>query len=192
MKKLGLLSLLVLSACSSSGPKYKVDDSLVEALPVAQQQRISRIGLGREDAKEQREKALAFQGKAYDALDRAKEDFKNAKKGLALAEAQVDAAEARQELQDANVRLAKEQTDAAEQNLKLSLINFELEKAKAVQATGAKSSVEIGLVQFEKESYDAQRQLTEINLRTVKQQERVSSLEKELTEKTEKVQDLRD
>ena len=105
---------------------------------------------------------------------------------------QVDAAEARQELQEANVRLAKEQTDAAEQNLKLSLINFELEKAKAVQATGAKSSVEIGLVQFEKESYDAQRQLTEINLRTVKQQERVSSLEKELTEKTEKVQDLRD
>lgn len=191
MKQLGLLAVLILSACSS-GPKYKVDESLVEALPEAQQQKISRIGLAREDAKEQREKALAFQGKAYDALDRAKEDFKNAKKGLALAEAQVDAAEARQELEEANVRLAKEHTEAAEQNVKLSLINFELEKAKAVHASGSKSPLEVGLVQFEKESYDAQKRLTEINLRTMKQQERVSSLEKELAEKVEKVKDLRD
>lgn len=190
MKTLGLALVLVLGACSS-GPKHTVDNSLVEALPVAQQQKISRIGLAREDAQEQRTTAQAAQKRASEALKGAEEDFQNAKKSLKLAQAQVAAAETRQDLQEANVRLAKEQTDAAEQNLKLSAINWELEKAKAVQANGLKSPAEIGLSQFEQDSYEAQKKLTETNLRTVKYQETVSKLEKDLAEKAERVQALR-
>jgi len=182
---------LLVTACSSS-PVLKVDNELVEKLPEAQQQRISRLGLGREDAKEQKEKALRMESQANDAFDKAKQDRKNAELALERAKAAVDAAETRQELEEANVQLARAMTSAAEQNLSLSLLNFELEKAKAVQASGLQSPAEIGLVQFEKESYESQKKLTETNLRTVEYQNKIAKLTEELREKQERVRDLQD
>lgn len=180
---------LFLVACSSS--ELKVDNALVEKLPEAQQQRISRIGLSREDAKEQKDKAVQLQADANVAFENAKKARETAKRRLELAEATLEAAETKQELEEANVQLAKEMTSAADQNLKLSMLNFEIEKAKAVQSSGLKSPAEIGLIQFEKESYEAQKRLTETNLRSVEYQQKVSRLSQEYREKQEKVEDLK-
>ena len=183
-------SFLALSACSS-GPSLRVDSELVEKLPQAQQNKISRIGLAREDAKEQREKAARSETEAKDALNLAKQDRERAEKRLELAKAAMEAADAKEDLAEANVLLAKEMTSAADQNLQLSMLNYEIEKAKAVQAQGLKSPAEIGLLQFEKESYQAQKKLTETNLRTVTYQNKVSKLAKEYREKQEKVEELK-
>lgn len=184
-----MVASLCLSACSSS--QLKVDNELVEKLPVAQQQRISRIGLSREDAKEQQDRAQKFESDAKDSYEKSKQNRKTAEKSLELAKANLDAAESKQEFEEANVKLARENASAAEQNLMLTMLNFEIEKAKAVQSSGLKSPAEIGLIQFETESYEAQKRLTETNLRSVELQTKVAKLSKELREKQKKVENLK-
>jgi len=184
MKKVTVLGLAALCLAGCSSNELKVDNDLVEQLPVAQQQRISRLGLSREDAKEQQDKAQA-------TLDQAKQNRKTAERSLELAKASLEAAEAKQELEEANVKLAEQMKSASEQNLKLSMLNFEIEKAKAVSASGLKSPAEIGLTQFEKESFEAQKRLTETNLRGVEYQNKVTKLSNELREKQEKVESLK-
>ncbi len=191
MKKIIVYVLTALSLVACSSSELKVDSELVEQLPEAQRQRISRMGLSREDAVEQKNKAVKFQTDANVAFDQAKENRKTAERSLELAKANLEAAESKQELEEANVQLAKEMTSAAEQNLKLSVLNHEIEKAKAVQSAGLKSPAEIGLIQFEKESFEAQKRLTETNLRSVEYQSKAAKLSKEYREKQEKVEELK-
>ncbi len=188
MKKTIVTAVALLAGCSSSGPQHRVEEELVYRLPEIQQQKIARIGLMREDAQEQKEKALKNQGSANDALDMANKKAKAAGKNVEAARAVLEAAEARQDLEKAKVQLAEAATKAAEQNMKLSLVNYELEKARAVHGQGLKSSQDIGLIQFEQESYETQKALTETNLRTVEYQQRVTRLEKEWAEKNAEVQ----
>ena len=85
MKKTLFMAVALLAGCSASGPVYKVDEALVYRLPEIQQQKIARIGLMREDAKEQKDKAVQRQSAAKESLDTAYKKTKAAEKNLDAA-----------------------------------------------------------------------------------------------------------
>lgn len=202
MRKLGMLVML-LAGCAS-GPKYKIDESVLAQIPTAEKQMVMAAQQEQNIAKDEQRKAEADLAQVERELDIADNEYKSSKLALDSAELSRKSADAsgdvnRKAQADRDLRIAemgkkasnakvdwlakkrkwiKASRDAAENHMAASDAKYELEKAKLAQSKGIKPSDDFNVMNFEVESLDKGKRYSESRLDAEKMRADVDDLER--------------
>jgi hypothetical protein len=202
MRELGLL--LMLAAGCASGPKYKIDESVLAQIPTSEKGAVMQAQQEQNIAKDEQRKADADLSQVDRELDIAENEFKSSKLAVDSAELSKKNAEATGDMNrksqaehelkvaemgkkagDAKVdwlskrkKWIKAERDAAEEHVLATDAKYELEKAKLAQMKGIKPSDDFNVMNFEVESLEKMKKYSEAKLDADKMKADVDNLER--------------
>lgn len=197
------IALLAAGGCSS-GPKYKIDDSVFAQIPVQEKQGMMMAEQERSIAKQEYQKAEADLKQVSRELDIAENEYKMAKLGVENAESSKKLAEqtgdvnrknsaerdlrvsemgkkagqAKVDWLERKKKLIKREREAAEAHQKSADAKYELEKARLAQMRGIKPSEDFNVATFETQAMERDKDFTEARLDAEKLRPEVDSLER--------------
>ena len=183
------VGVFLLAACSS-GPKYKIDDSVLAQIPLAEKQMMMAAQQEQTYAKEEVRKADADYKQADRELDIAENEYKSSKlqvdsaelskksadasgdvnkkaqadRDLHLAELGKKAADAKVDFLAKKRKWMKSNLNAAEVHVQAADAKYELEKARLAQSKGIKPSNDFNVMTFETESLEKNKKYSEEKL----------------------------
>lgn len=217
MRKFSILVLTFgLGACSS-GPKYKIDDSVLASVPVADKAGVLSAQNEQNQAQAEVTKAKADLESAERDLDIAENEYKAAKLNLDtaklnqkaadesgdvnrknsaardvhVADMGVQAADAKVDWLEKKVKWQKYTRDAAEAHTQSSAAKYELEKAKLAAAKNIKPSDDFNVMNFESESLDKQKRYSDSEMEADRLKPDVDGLERKYTALSQQYNDLK-
>jgi len=202
MRELGLLCMMLIGC--SSGPKYKIDDSVLAQIPTAEKQMVMAAQQEQNVAKDELLKAKADLSQVDRELDIAENEYKASKLGVDSAELSKKSAEASGDVNqkgkaDRDLRVAelgkktgdakvdflsrkkkwmKATLEAAEIHAQAADSKVELEKAKLAQSKGIKPSDDFNVMNFETETLEKSKKYSEAKLDADKMKASVDDLER--------------
>jgi hypothetical protein len=197
------VATLAVAGCSS-GPKYKIDDSVFAQIPINEKQGLLQAEQEKSIARQEHQKAEADLKQIERELDIAENEYKMAKLGVENAESSKKLAEqsgdvnrknaAERDLRVAEMgkkaaqskvdwlekkrKWAKACREAAEEHQHAADAKYELEKARLAQQKGIKPSEDFNVANFETEAMEKDKKYTEARLDAEKLRPEVDSLER--------------
>lgn len=217
MRKLSLALLVFGLAACGSGPKYKIDDSVLASVPVSDKAGMLSAQTEQNQASAEIEKAKADLSSNERDLDIAENEYKAAKlnvdtaklnqkaaeqsgdlnkknaaaRDLHVAEMGEQAADAKVDWMEKKVKWQKRVRDAAEAHVSSSAAKYELEKAKLAASKNIKPSADFNVMNFESESLDKQKSYSDAQIDADKLKPDVDGLERKYTALEQQYNDLK-
>lgn len=199
-----LIALALFAFGCGSGPKYRIDDSTLAQIPLAEKQGMLGAQNEQNIAKEELRAAKADLDNNERELDVGSNEYKQAKLALDSAELNKKSAEASGDMNKKNTaardlhtadmgvkagdakvnylekkrKWIKAMVEAAEEHVAAADSKYELEKARLASQKGIKPSDDFSIVNFETESLDKQRRYSEARLDADKRKPDVDDLER--------------
>jgi hypothetical protein len=216
MRKLILIPAVLLGACAS-GPKYRVDDKLLDGCNTQEKQGMLAAQNDLNVAKDEQRQAKVELDSTERDLDIANNEYKTAKlqkdtaklqlegakqsgdgnrvngaeRDLHVAEMGVKAADAKVDWLEKKYKYQKKWRDRAELHASSAASRYELEKAKLVNAKGIKPTGDFQLINFETQDLDASRKFSEMSLDADKLKAEALDLERKYQEKNQQYTDAK-
>jgi hypothetical protein len=189
----------------ASGPKYKIDESVIAALPPEEKQAMMQAQTEEGQAKQEQQQAQAELRSLDTALETARNDYKmsklqmdnakvaqqqadqsgdinkknNAARDVHLNDMLVKSADARVDWLEKKRKWLRYAVDAADAHVIASQARYELEKAKLADKKGMKPSEDFNLMNFETETLEKQKKWSEARLDAEKRRADADSLERQ-------------
>jgi len=182
-----LVGLLVLfTGCASNGPKYVVDDSVIENVPTHEKLNIEQAKKSIQNAEQAKKNADLQLEKAEEALTKAEKSKAIAKNQLNVANLSSEVADTEYNLAKMNIKLAKLNQENMKKEIFAAQNQQELEKAKIVDQKGIKLDKDFSLRKFETATLEAKKDSTDSQLDAAKLAKEVEELSIKLKKQTEK------
>lgn len=211
-----LVAALLAAGCSS-GPKYKIDDSVFAQIPVQEKQGMMMAEQEKSIAKQEYQKSEADLKQVERELDIAENEYKMSKLGVENAESSKKLAEQtgdvnRKNAAERDLRVSemgkkagqakvdwlekkrkwiKREREAAEAHQKSADAKFELEKARLAVQKGIKPSEDFNVATFETQAMERDKDYTEARLDAEKLRPEVESLERNFMTQNEQYTNAR-
>lgn len=185
MVQLLIACLLFFTSCSSNGPKYTVDDSMLENVPAHEKLNVAQAKKAIETAEQASVTADSSLEVAEKNLSEAEKGRDTAKHQLKVATLSLQTAETGYTLAKQRLKLAKLNKENSKKEVFAALNQQELEKAKVVEQRGIKAGKDFSVRNFETATLEAKKESTDSQLEANKLAKEIDELAKKYEQQTQ-------